>query len=114
MGGIAYMGFGDKNIDITKSVKIIEWLKSELLTSVASLFELLAKGIHNSQDVILDIIANIILVTYLLGKRLGLSFDSIDAKVEEKAKLGLVEDHKIEKWYGDLSGVLDYFKRTRR
>ena len=108
------MGFGDKNIDITKNVKIVEWLKSELLMSVASLFELLAKGMHNSHDIILDIIANIILVTYLLGKRLGLSLDRIDAKVEEKVKIGLVEDHKIEKWYGDLSSVLDYFKRTRR
>lgn len=108
------MGFNDKNIDITRNVKIIEWLKSELLTAVASLYELMVKGIHNSQDAILDIIANIIFVTYLLGKRLGLTFDSIDARIEEKAKLGLVEEHKIEKWYGDLSSILDYFKRTRR
>jgi len=103
----------DKNIDITKNIKVIEWLKSELLTAIASLFELLVKGVQNSQDAILDIIANIILVTYLLGKRLGLSFESIDAKIENKAKLALVEDHKIEKWYGDISRLLDYFKRTR-
>lgn len=107
------MGYNDKNIDITKNIKVIEWLKSELLTAIASLFDILVKGVHNSQEAILDILANIILVTYLLGKRLGLSFESIDAKVESKAKLGLVEDHKIEKWYGDLSKLLDYFKKSR-
>jgi len=108
------MGFNDKNIDITRNVKMIEWLKSELLTAVAALYELMIKGIHNSQDAILDIIANIIFMTYLLGKRLGLTFESIDARIEEKAKLGLVEEHKLEKWYGDLSSILDYLKRTRR
>lgn len=103
-----------KNIDITKNIKIIEWLKSELLTAVASLFQLLIKGIQNSQEAILDVIANIILVSYLLGRRLGLTFQSIDLKIESKAKLGLVENHKIEKWYGDLSELLDYFNKARK
>lgn len=107
------MAFNDKNIDITKNIKVIEWLKSELLTGIASLYELLAKGIQNSHDAVLDLISNIILLAYLLGKRLGVSYESIDSKVEEKAKLALVEDHKIEKWYGDLSSLLEYLKRKR-
>lgn len=102
------------NIDITRNIKVIEWLKSELLTALASLYEILAKGVKNSQDAVLDILANIILVTYLLGKRLGVSFEKIDSKVENKLKLGIVEEHNIEKWYGDLNSLLEYFKRTRR
>ncbi len=107
------MSFNDKNIDITKNIKVIEWLKSELLTAIASLYELLARGIQNSHDAMLDAISNIILVAYLLGRRLGVSYESIDAKVEEKAKLALVEEHKIEKWYGDIGSLLEYFKRKR-
>lgn len=107
------MSLNDKNIDVTKNIKVIEWLKSELLTAIASLYELMTKGIQNSHDAMLDAVSNIILVAYLLGKRLGVSYDSIDAKVEEKAKLALVEDHKIEKWYGDLSNLLEYLKRKR-
>lgn len=107
------MSLNDKNIDITKNIKVIEWLKSELLTAIASLYELLAKGIQNSHDAVLDAVSNIILVAYLLSKRLGASYESIDAKVEEKAKLALVENHHIEKWYGDLSSLLEYFKRKR-
>lgn len=107
------MGYNNKDVDITKNIKVIEWLKSELLTTVASLFDLLIKGTKNSQEAILDVLANIILVTYLLGKRLGISFEKIDLKIENKIKLGVVEEHKIEKWYGDLNNLLDYFKRKR-
>lgn len=108
------MGFNKGNIDITKNIRVIEWLKSELLTTVSSLFSLLVKGVKDGQEAILDVLANIILVTYLLGKRLGLSFEDIDSKVQRKVKLGIVEEHKIEKWYGDLNRLLDYFKRTRK
>ncbi|KNF07139.1 hypothetical protein CLPU_23c00220 [Gottschalkia purinilytica] len=107
------MSTNKKSIDITRNVKIIEWLKSELLTAIASLYEIFVKGVQNSQEVVLDIISNIILVTYLLGKRLGLSFESIDAKIEDKAKLGMIEEHNIEKWYGDLGNLLQHFKSRR-
>lgn len=109
------MGFNNRdNIDITKNIRVVEWLKSELLTTVSSLFTLLYKGAKEGQEAILEVLANIILVTYLLGKRLGLSFDEIDSKVKSKVKLGIAEDHKIEKWYGDLNRLLEYFKRTRK
>lgn len=106
------MGY-NKNVDITKNIRVIEWLKSEILTAVSTLFQLLVNGVQNSQEAILDVLANIILVTYLLGKRLGVSFEKIDEKLESKVKLGVVEEHKIEKWYGDLSKLLDYIKSTR-
>lgn len=98
-----------KNIDIIKNVKMIEWLKCELLTSIAKLFELLAKGVENAKEDILDIISNIILVSYLLGKRLGLSYDMINLKIENKIKLGMIEEHKVEQWYGDLSDLKENF-----
>ncbi len=106
------MGY-NKNVDITKNIRVIEWLKSEILTAVSTLFQLLVNGVQNSQEAILDVLANIILVTYLLGKRLGFTFEKIDEKLQNKIKLGVVEEHKIEKWYGDLSKLSDYIKRTR-
>lgn len=105
------MSLRDKDVDITKNIKMIEWLKSELLTAVALLFETLARGIKNSQEIVLDAIANIILVTYLLGRRLGLSLESIDSKIKDKAKLGRIEEHNIEKWYGDLSELLNHLNK---
>ncbi|WP_416199004.1 MAG: MazG-like family protein [Sporanaerobacter sp.] len=103
-----------KDIDIMKNVKVVEWLKCELLSSVASLFQLLQSGIKNAKDDMLDLISNIILLAYLLGKRLGLSYESIDLKVEDKIKLGLIEEHQVEKWYGDLSELHEYYNTNRR
>lgn len=103
----------NKNVDITKNIKMIEWLKSELLTAIASLFETLVMGIKNSQEKVLDILANIILITYLLGRRLGITFENIDSKIKDKAKIGRIEEHDIEKWYGDLSELISHLNRTR-
>jgi len=104
---------GDHNIDVTKNIKMIEWLKSELLTTLASLYELLVKGVSGSQEALADILANIVLVTYLLGKRLGINFLRIDMRIEDKIKLGILEKHKIEEWYGDLSDLKQYLDRKR-
>lgn len=68
----------EKEFDIAKNVRLIDWLKSELLTSVADLFKLLSSGIKGSQEAIADCIASIILAAYLLGKRLGIQFEQID------------------------------------
>ena len=102
----------NKNVDVTKNIKMIEWLKSELLTAIALLFETLVVGIKNSREKVLDILANLILITYLLGRRLGLTYESIDSKIKDKAKIGRIEEHNIEKWYGDLSELIRHLDRN--
>ncbi|HHY90255.1 MAG TPA: hypothetical protein GX503_01190 [Clostridiales bacterium] len=102
---------GDRDIDVTKNIKMIEWLKSELLTTIASLYHILAKGLRDSHDALVDVLANIILVTYLLGRRLGISFRLIDVRVHEKIRLGILENHQLEEWYGDLSELKQYLDK---
>ena len=75
----------EKGSDITKNVKIIEWIKNEILISVSNLFNLIFKGVKPIDDGLQNAIANIIMLLYLLGKRLGISFDEIDYKIKEKA-----------------------------
>ena len=105
------MSTGNNGIDITKNIKIIEWLKSELLSSVASLFEILVRGIKGQKDILADVLANIILVTYILGQRLGISYSKMDRKIEDKIKLGVLEEHKLESWFGDLSSFRKHLNR---
>lgn len=102
-----------RDTDITRNIRIIEFLKSELLTSVASLYQILLKGKKASREVILDTLANIILVTYILGKRLGLTYSVIDSKLLDKIKIGKIEEHETEKWYGDLSDLFEYLKKDK-
>ena len=97
----------DRNTDITKNMKLIEWMKNELLMSVSELFNVLFKG---ADEGLQDILANIIMITYLLAKRLGISFNEIDYKIKEKTSLGIKEDHSIEKWYGDLTNLKNHIE----
>jgi len=104
----------NQETDITRNIKIIEFLKSEILNTVATLFQTLLKGAKAGQDTLTDILANLILATYLLGKRLGIGFSVIDTKIMEKIRIGLLEEHQAEKWYGDLSSLSDYYINHRR
>ncbi len=105
----------DKEIDITRNIKLIEWLKSELLTDVANLFRVLVNGVREEvHDSVADTISNIILISYMLGKRLGISYNSIEMKMHNKIKLGLVENHDVERYYGDLSELSVHLGGSRR
>ena len=109
------MAVFDKEIDITRNIKLIEWLKGELLTDIANLFRVLVNGIREEvHETVVDTISNIILISYLLGKRLGISYNAIEIKVHNKIKLGLVENHDVEKYYGDLSELSKHLGSSRR
>lgn len=95
----------ERGSDITKNVKIIEWIKNEILMNVSDLFNMLFKGVKSIDYSLQNSIANIIMLSYLLGKRLGISFEDIDYKIKEKAKQGIKDEHSIETWFGDLSNL---------
>ncbi len=103
----------ERGMDIARNIGLIEWLKSELLSSVSKIFTLLTNGIKGTQEALIDYIANIILVSYLLGKRLGIHYGEIDERIGEKIRLGILDEHDIEIEYGDLSALSEYLKQTR-
>lgn len=108
------MALFDKEIDITRNIKIIEWLKSELLTDIARLFKALVNGVKGEvHDSVSETLSNIILICYLLGRRLGISYNSIEMKIENKVKLGLIENHDVEKHYGDLTELSKHLNCSR-
>ena len=92
----------DRNSDVTKNVKIIEWMKKELILSVGDVFDLIFKGVKPLDEALQDTLANIIMITYLLAKRLGISFSEIDYKIKEKIRIGIDQNHSVESWYGDF------------
>ncbi|GEM_PF-106651 len=103
----------DRELDIAKNVKIIEWLKSEVLMAVAELFRMLASSARVSSDSLADCLASIIVASYLLGKRLGIHFGVIEQKIANKIRLGILEELDIEKNYGDLSELKQHMKASR-
>ncbi|HOQ37954.1 MAG TPA: MazG-like family protein [Acetivibrio sp.] len=108
------MAFFDREIDITRNIKIIEWLKSELLTDIANLFKALVNGVREEvHESISETLSNIILISYMLGRRLGISYNSIELKIHNKIRLGIIEEHDVEKYYGDLSELARHLKSSR-
>ncbi len=103
----------DRGSDITRNVKIIEWMKNEILINVSDLFNILFKGVKSIDETLQDILANIIMLTYLLAKRLGISFNEIDYRIKEKISLGVKENHSIEKWYGDLTNLKNHIENRK-
>lgn len=102
-----------KDIDIIKNMKTIEWLKAELLTNVALLHNSLVSGEENTKEHLEDIISNIILESYVLGNRLGIDYNDVNNALIENIKLNLIEEHKIERWYGDLSLLLEFIQSNK-
>jgi hypothetical protein len=100
-----------QDIDIARNFKVMEWLKSELLSHVSALYKAM---IQTGEDAVLEALASIIITAYLLGKRAGIGFAHIDSKIETKVKANIDSQHEIEKWYGDFSNLFYYLKsRTR-
>lgn len=105
------MSISKNEVDIAKNIKIIDWLKTEIVSSVSGLFKAMLKG---SEDLMVDALAGIILTSYLLAKRLGISFNRVDMKIEGKLRQNITEGHEIEKWFGDISSLLLFMAGKRK
>jgi hypothetical protein len=100
----------DKDVDLAKRAKVIEWLKTEIIDQMAHLF----KGIwEGSQHKITDALASMIVCCYILGRRLGVSFRSLDELIMEKLNRHKIDGHQLEDWYQDIS-VLEEHMRNKR
>jgi len=98
-------------IDVAQNLKVIEWLKAELVDSVGELFKSLLKT-GNSMKV--DALATIIIITYLLGRKVGISFKTIDMEVKSKLNTSINESHEIKGWYTDLLELLNHLENNKR
>ena len=59
------------DFDITKNIRVIEWLKCQILNSVAEIFNMLASGAKASQEALAQCLGNIIITCYLSWKKVG-------------------------------------------
>ncbi|MCL6480057.1 MAG: MazG-like family protein [Peptococcaceae bacterium] len=102
---------GRNESDIAKNIRVIEWLKADLITLLSALYKGMLRG---SEQKLLDALSGIIVTCYVLGRRLGFTFSSIDVAVEAKLRKGIEESHEVEKWYGDLTMFLAYLMDRKR
>jgi hypothetical protein len=102
------MNRSHQDMDIAKRLKVIDWLKTEIIEQVSRLFKGLLSG---SEEKIKDSLASLIVSSYVMGRRLGLSYRTLDEAVLAKLKEHREQGHQVEDWYGDLSAMEDYFNK---
>src|SRR5690606_31143755 len=95
---------------IARDLKTIEWLKAELTAGVAGLFRSMLK---NSNESVADHLANLVVTSYVLGRRLGVSSARLDMKVEQTVRANMQNQHEFEAWYGDFSSYLSHLESKR-
>jgi hypothetical protein len=80
--------FGD--FDITKKIKLIEQLKSQLLSDVSTLYSNMIDDKEEYDNI--DVIVDMLIISYLLSDQLGISFEALDLKMKNKLKLILLDN----------------------
>lgn len=95
-------------IDITKKLKMIEQLKSRLLSDVADVYSNMASDDSRGEDNI-DLLADIIIITYFLSDQLGVSYNGLEIKAKNKLKLALLQEDEHSTWRNELASLARYF-----
>lgn len=100
----------NREIDVAKNLRVIEWLKADLVDSVGALFKsLLKKG----DDMTGDALAAIIIICYLLGRRVGVNFVTLDTHIKSKLNTSIDNATEIEQWNNDLAELRNYLGKKR-
>ncbi|TCS95503.1 MazG-like family protein [Hazenella coriacea] len=98
----------ERGVQFAKSVKVIDWLRTEILDQVATLF----KGLHHAnQHVIIDSLSSLVVTIYIIARRIGFSFRELDQAVIQKLKEHARDGHQLEQWYGDLTSLEEYINK---
>ncbi|WP_025337137.1 MULTISPECIES: MazG-like family protein [Paenibacillus] len=97
-----------KDLDVAKRAKVIEWLKTEVIDQVSRLFKALWEG---STGRVSDSLASLIMSSYILGRRLGISYRDLDEVLQEKLRKHRQEGHQLEDWYQDISALEEHMRK---
>lgn len=94
---------------ISNNMRAVDTIKSEILAEVAKLHRTLADCDEvGGYESVQDGIATIIAMDYILGKRLGIGFMSVDNKINELLTMAIDNNHELELEFSDMSELRKY------
>ncbi len=96
--------------EILRKMRLIEWLKADLITQMGNLYQVMAK---NSEQATRESLAAIIVGCYVLAGRLGIRYDSLDQEVLKSVEKNIKNEHEVEKWFGDFSEMKRHLSTKR-
>ncbi len=99
-------------MNIANNLKAIDSIKSEILSEVANLYKLLA-----DYDELADYgsvessLSTIVAMNYILGRHLGISYQTLDTNIGELLQMAQENGHSLETEFGDMSELGRYLKK---
>ena len=98
----------NQNLDVEANQNVVEWLKADLVESVGALFRSL---FIVSSEAAADALSTIIITCYVLARRIGINYQSIDMQIMHKINGSISDVYEIEQMYGDLTELKNYLER---
>lgn len=96
--------------EIVRKLRLIEWLKAELVGSVSRVFHAMTKS---TEQPVADALASVIVNCYALGKRLGIDFPQLDEAINARLEQNIKQEYEVEKWHGDMSELKRHLRHKR-
>jgi hypothetical protein len=103
-------GEAQDRVDVAKQAQTVEWLKAELVSAVAAVLHAARRP---REDQVCDALAGVLLLAYLLGRRLGIPPSRLEAQLLERVLVHRSEGHELEAWYGDLTALAAHLDGRR-
>lgn len=98
-------------MNIAANVRAIDIVKSELLSEIAKLYRTLSEYEDAPiYDEVLEELASINAMGYILAKRLGMEFECVDDKMLMLLSTAVQNGHELEVEFSDMSKLADYVR----
>lgn len=94
--------------EIVRKLRLIEWLKAELVGGVSRVFHAMTKS---TEHPVADALASVIVNCYVLGKRIGIDFSHMDEAINARIEQNIKQEIEVEKWYGDMSELKRHIRQ---
>ncbi len=101
----------NREVLFASNLKMTESLKAELVEAVGTLFKALLRADYVKTS---DALASIIMITYILGRKLGVEAHTIDLLAREKLQTGMIDSDEKDQWYEDMNNLLLYLGSSRK
>lgn len=98
----------DAGLDITEQLQVVDWLKAELVASVASV---LRAALSRDSGRMLEALAGVQITLYALARRWGVSLTMLEQEVLRRIDQETVAGHYLESRFGDLTQIRQHLQR---
>ncbi|MGL5245405.1 MAG: MazG-like family protein [Sarcina sp.] len=101
------------DFNIMGDIKTIEEIKAQIICILGELFLILTKGTNIVKNSVVDCIASLIILLYVLADKFGYSAIEVDENMKKSLKVGIVEEDKLEKNGNNLTKLFNHLKERR-